>query len=96
MFSSLSKANLNFQFTIILSSGNALNLDQSIILSFGKHLSLAAWHFLDMLFHQHLVDFEICFAYFYAPVSKDPGHIVSPLSVRPSVRTSVHPSVCLH
>ena len=38
--------------------------------------------------------------FFYAPVWKDQGHIVLPLSVRlsarPSVRPSVDPSVCLH
>ena len=38
MFSSLPNPNLDFSFTFILLSANALNLDQSKILSFGKEL----------------------------------------------------------
>ena len=42
MFTSLQKANLDFffLFTFILSSANALNLDQYKILSFGKELNV--------------------------------------------------------
>ena len=39
MFSILPKANLNFWATIMLTSANALNLDQSNILYFGKGLT---------------------------------------------------------
>ena len=42
------------------------------------------WHFIVNLF--------IALGVFYAPVSKDRGHIVLPLSVCPSIC----PSVCLH
>ena len=38
MFSTLPKTNFNFSLTFILSSANALNLDQSQISSFGKEL----------------------------------------------------------
>ena len=38
MFSILPKTYFNFSFTFILSSANALNLDQSKILLFGKDL----------------------------------------------------------
>ena len=36
------------------------------------------------------------FSPFYAPASKDRGHIVLLLSVYPSVCLSVCPSICLH
>ena len=39
MFSTLPKMNLNFSFTFILSSADALNLDQSKNLLFGKELN---------------------------------------------------------
>ena len=48
-FSTLPKLNFNFSFTFILSSANALNLDQSVILSFGKELTL-----------YHTFQFETC------------------------------------
>ena len=38
MFSTISKTNLNFSVTFILSSASALNLDWSKIFSFGKEL----------------------------------------------------------
>ena len=38
MFSTLPKLIFNFELTFILSSANAFNLDESIILSFGKEL----------------------------------------------------------
>ena len=38
MFSTLPKINFNFLVPFILSSANAFNLDNSIILSFGKEL----------------------------------------------------------
>ena len=40
MFSTLSKTNINFSVTFILSSAKAFNLDQSEILSFGKEFNL--------------------------------------------------------
>ena len=40
MFSNPSKTKLNFSATFLLSSTNALHLDQSKILSFGKELIL--------------------------------------------------------
>ena len=43
------------------------------------------------------VNTQVCFvAYFYAPVSKDWGHIVLLLSICMFVRPSICPSVCLH
>ena len=39
MFSTISKANFNFRVTFILSSANALNLDLSKVLLFGKELT---------------------------------------------------------
>ena len=47
MFSTLSKRNFNFSVTFILSSANALKLDQCKILSFGKELSLYQRKILD-------------------------------------------------
>ena len=40
MFSTLSKTNFSFSVTFTLSSANAVNLDQSKILSFGKELMI--------------------------------------------------------
>ena len=40
MFSTHPKKNVCFEFTIILSSANAFNLDESKNLSFGKELTL--------------------------------------------------------
>ena len=42
MFSTLLKTNFNFTVAFILLSANALNLDQSKILSFGKELNIGS------------------------------------------------------
>ena len=57
MLSSLPKTNFNSLVTFILSSANALSLDQSKILSFGKELNVS---YFDKLKYVHPRILLIC------------------------------------